>query len=746
MLDQPDLESLEGLRVAATDHSLPRDPTAVDQWTDELAATLDWFAGTDEETRRSREFQRRLWEENRVAALGQGAISVEAAIDNEEFRRWFAHRSLDVCPADTPGRMAFLTAWYHDLRSRLTDGFVKRTPHLKVFRVLAVIYPEAMTTVASPASLASLAARMGADPSLGRAARHAWVRGRIDEALGSAPPDWRGMAARLILPWLLYEKYVLPAGSDEKELVPLPADRRFKGLSATRGQFPGMLAALEFIGDGVSRQELLDFLAKASPDAKTSSLGIAINALRSEFGVVRKDGGRLVLTERGRHLLESENPDVLADWLLMRVLGPDWLIARLRDDGPLQLPAVTKALQELNPGWTTSAMPGSIRSWLVALGVLQVDGKTFSLSPRGWEWAKRITWVPDAISRKEPVLDEISDSVSEIPQPETVATPGLPAIVSGVQAKGHFPSGLVARLHSGLWAHPRRHFAVLSGLSGAGKTLLARAYASAITGADEGGGRRLTVPVQPGWHDPGALLGFVNPLRGESYVRTPFLEFLVKAAQDPTRPYVAVLDEMNLSHPEQYMAPLLSAMETGEPIALHTEGDTFDGVPGLLPYPSNLALIGTINMDETTHGLSDKVLDRAFVAEFWDVDLEGYPRWGKTGIERAHEQAARALVGDLMTALTPARLHFGWRVVDDVFAFLTHASAHPQVLPFEQALDDVVYAKVLPKLRGEDTPRLRTALEACIVALKSHGLARSEAKTRELREELIASGSMRFWR
>jgi MoxR-like ATPase len=716
----------------------------VEEWVAALAATLEWAAGADEKTRQSRDFQWHLWEENRVASVGQGSISVEGALDDAEFRQWFARRSFDVCPTDTSGRMDFLTEWYHDLRARLTKNFVKRTPHLKVFRVLAVLYPDAMTVVASPAALASLAAVMGADASLGRAARHAWVRGRLDEALGSAPSDWRARAVRLILPWLLYEKYAARVVSDdEPALVPLPAERRFKGLSGTRGQFPAMLSTLEFIGEGVTRQELLDFLAKSSPDAKTSSLSITINGLRSEFGVARKDGNRLVLTDRGRQLLDSENPDVLADWLLMRVLGPDWLIARLRDEGPLPLAEVTKVLQELNPGWTTSVMPGSIRSWLVGLGVLGVDGKSISLTPRGQEWAARITWKPEALAR---VPVDIPDDGSVQPPVRPVLLPDTSAIVSAVRGSGQFAASLVARLHSGLWAHPRRHFAVLSGLSGAGKTLLARAYASAITSGDEGVTRRITVPVQPGWHDSGALLGFVNPLRGESYVRTPFLEFLINAAQHPDQPYVAVLDEMNLSHPEQYMAPLLSAMETGEPIALHTEGDTFDGVPGLLPYPSNLVLIGTINMDETTHGLSDKVLDRAFVVEFWDVDLESYPRWGTTGIESAHEQATRALVFDLMAALTPARLHFGWRVVDDVFAFLTHASSHAQLLPFEEALDDVVYAKVLPKLRGEDTPRLRTALDACIVALKTHGLVRSEAKARELREELLASGSMRFWR
>jgi len=173
---------------------------------------------------------------------------------------------------------------------------------------------------------------------------------------------------------------------------------------------------------------------------------------------------------------------------------------------------------------------------------------------------------------------------------------------------------------------------------------------------------------------------------------------------------------------------------------LHTEDEFFDGVPAQIAYPSNLVIIGTVNTDETTHGLSDKVLDRAFVIEFRDVDLDAYPHWA------AHDDRVRALLGDLMTALSPARLHFGWRVVDEVVAFLREAGAAGQVLSFEEAIDAVVDAKVLPKLRGEDTPRLRAALTGCASALKAHGLSRSEAKVVDLHAELLATGSTRFWR
>jgi hypothetical protein len=99
-----------------------------------------------------------------------------------------------------------------------------------------------------------------------------------------------------------------------------------------------------------------------------------------------------------------------------------------------------------------------------------------------------------------------------------------------------------------------------------------------------------------------------------------------------------------------------------------------------------------------------------------------------------------------MEALSPARLHFGWRVVDDVLNFLERAAAAGGALPFEVALDSVIYAKVLPKLRGDDCPRFREALAGCEDKLKSFGLEQSQRKIVELRRDVESTGSARFWR
>lgn len=734
----------EGLRAACESIGRPENwGGGRPDWIRLLAETIRWVRSTDEAGRSTREFQQRLWEHNHVAAIGQGNIPIGRALDDEAFRRWLAARSIEPLPSSAEERLRFLTSLYQDLKEKLKPFLNKEMPHLKIFRVIAALYPEAMTSVASAGALDKLTRAMGSGRRLDPVERHVWTRERLDRVLGAPSTEPTALAERISLAWMLYARFVQPPTEPPpgEKLVPLPAARRRRGLTAIRGLFSGVLSTLEFVRDGVTRAELLDFLRASSPEAKANSLGVAINVLQSELAVIKRDGNRYVLTERGEDVLESQDPSYLADWLLTRILGVDAALVALRDRGPLRPTELTDAIRLMNPGWTTNFAPQAIVSWLRSMDVIETTPQyKHALTDLGRQWASRVDWKP------EPLPPEVTPPpLPPPPGPDAeVALPPLPSIIAGVQREGHFPAPLIARLHAGLWSHPRRHFAILTGLSGSGKTLLARSYGRAIAGGLDR--EPFTLPVQPGWYDPGALLGFTNPLRGDSYVRTGFLEFLIAAAADPGRPYVAVLDEMNLSHPEQYMAPLLSAMETGDPIQLHTEGDFFDGVPALLPYPRNLVLIGTVNMDETTHGISDKVLDRAFVLEFWHVDLDAYPRWGKRSIDPAVETRARELLTALMQALSPARLHFGWRVVDDVLDFLDRAAAAGEALSADGALDAVIYAKVLPKLRGEDAPRFRDALAKCEVALASFGLEESRLKVAELKADLEATGTARFLR
>ncbi len=311
---------------------------------------------------------------------------------------------------------------------------------------------------------------------------------------------------------------------------------------------------------------------------------------------------------------------------------------------------------------------------------------------------------------------------------------------------GHFPPDLCRLLHLGLWANSKRHFAILTGISGSGKTLLAQKYAEALTGTEKPP-RVCVVPVQPGWTDPSFLLGYPNPLKGDSYERTRFLDLLLSAKDKPSLPHVAILDEMNLSHPEQYLAPVLSAMETDNAVVEpHGRRDDFDGVPCSIPYPSNLILIGTVNMDETTMGLSDKVLDRAFTLEFWDIDVDAWPGWNSHGLSEDRAGQVKVILKELMTALKPARLHFGYRVIDEVLAFLKQREQQAPDWDFTKALDGVIYAKVLPKLRGDDSPRIQTAFDECKKVLDARNLEECTKKVEELKADLESTGSARFWR
>ncbi|MXW49964.1 MAG: restriction endonuclease [Gammaproteobacteria bacterium] len=756
MIDLSNIDELKQACSGALENALT-DSEYV-QWGKNLREFLADVRTADLKTRASKEFQQRIWDNNPVSSPGQGFISVDVAIADPEFRNWLAERSMEDLPDAPERRKAALDSLYGELEEKVCQ-YTSRTPRLKIYRVLAGLFPLDFTTVANieltkRVHAAMFGERGGAGPSC-----HANILRQLDEVRGPAPAEDEidAIVDRMRLPWLLYQHCVAPSNEErtvspsvlpgEERLEPLPAARRRKGLTGVSGGRQALLSILEFCRDGVTREALVSHMKTVNPRLKESSIGTQINVIASELNCLRVDGSRIVLTDRGHAFLESDDPEVLMDWLVTRVLGVDHAFVILRDETRCSPQEFVQRIQKVNPGWTSTWGPQLIIKELRAFDMLELDDSNlFVLSDVGNEWAQRIHWQPEALEPRGNRSDELI-AVPVEPEPVAVNLPAFSHMHDEILKRGHFPERVIRRLHAGLWANERRHFAVLTGLSGSGKTLLARAYGEAVAGENGGNGRQLcTVPVQPGWYDPSALLGYVNPLQGDSYVRTPILEFLIGATDAPDRPFTVVLDEMNLSRPEQYLAPILSAMETGEALTLHSEGDMFDGVPAQIRYPSNLAIIGTVNMDETTHGISDKVLDRAFTIEFWDVDLEAYPRWGKRGLSGEQENEVCLLLADLMVSLRPARLHFGWRVVDDVLDYTHNVMADEGAPSLPTVLDDVVYAKVLPKLRGEDSTRFREALGKAAEVLKRHGLGISARKVEELSDDLESTGSARFWR
>lgn len=173
-----------------------------------------------------------------------------------------------------------------------------------------------------------------------------------------------------------------------------------------------------------------------------------------------------------------------------------------------------------------------------------------------------------------------------------------------------FVAGLAAsRLH------------LLQGISGIGKTRLPQAFARAIGASCD------TVAVAAEWRSPQDLMGYYNPFERKFY-ETDFTQALYKAQlplfQD--KPFFVVLDEMNLSHPEQYFSDLLSALESkagssAEPARLRLMTAKVEPAPSLLhdgrslELPDNVWFVGTANNDETTVRFAPKTYDRAHVLE-----------------------------------------------------------------------------------------------------------------------------------
>jgi hypothetical protein len=286
---------------------------------------------------------------------------------------------------------------------------------------------------------------------------------------------------------------------------------------------------------------------------------------------------------------------------------------------------------------------------------------------------------------------------------------------------------------------------ILSGLSGSGKTQLAIRYARAVHGISDPGIQDpflIVCAVRPEWTDPTGLTGYYDVLSNR-YMVPPFLEAVLLATAHRASPVFVVLDEMNLARVEYYFSDVLSAIETGEALHLHSnsvplEGSTGTSIRAELPLPNNLYLTGTVNVDETTNPVSDKVLDRAVVIDMSEVDLPGF----LTGLEARDPSLAaarKACEGHLVAThglMTDSGLGFGYRVAEEVVRYHAFAAQNLGAVP-EATTDDLMVQKVLVKLRGGEKQRhLLTGLAAAL-----SGLPRSQDFIARLIADLDEFGS-----
>ena len=205
---------------------------------------------------------------------------------------------------------------------------------------------------------------------------------------------------------------------------------------------------------------------------------------------------------------------------------------------------------------------------------------------------------------------------------------------------------------------------VFQGISGTGKTSLAKAFAKAM------GGFCQDIAVQAGWRDRDDLLGHFNAFERRFYEKD-CLQALYKAQtphwEDTCN--VILLDEMNLSRPEQYFAEFLSALEKNNPDErlISLSETALPGAPKMLRdgrqiwVPDNVWFIGTANHDETTNELADKTYDRSHVMTLPKQDhrfdiLDYEPAsYSFRSLQKAFDSACKQhapAVRDMLTHLT----------------------------------------------------------------------------------------------
>lgn len=721
-------------------------PAQLDKWTawkSNHLALVNEVKSADAKELSSPELQLKLWEDEAISGTGMCSIPMGDFAENPASVQEIVTFALTDLPADKSQRLLFLEKCYQSIYDRV-DAAKSRMPKLKILRLMAALFPDDMTCLVSVGRLKTTLKGLEIPiPSKSSPVKlNRLLLDRIEEAIGPPSGSMEDAVYRSLFAWHLYEQ-VSGSGDKEEGLDFLPNETRLKGLTAMSGYVDTAISVVEFAQDGVAPDELIDFYQQQSPGLKLTSVKMQLSLIRHSLGLLKLDNGVLTPTELGEELLDARDPGVLVERLLTRVLGFDLILYDLSKNETMMKSEIYANLREHYPNWTTDRAPSSMLAWSKALGLIEIDdNQQVRLTTTGQEWAE---WIPE---RPTPVHPEVIGPGGKF------VPPTLDAIVNSIQSTGFvFDDRLIAQFHTALHMHDAKHFVILSGLSGTGKTQLAKLYADAYhqISAGEINEYFLLVPVQPDWMDATGLIGYVNPLQQEmTYETTSFLQFLHQALKRPDRPHFVCLDEMNLARVEYYFAPFLSAMEMRSPIVIHQQDEPIDTVEKELDWPSNLFIVGTVNMDETTHAFSDKVLDRAFTLEFWDVQLDKY----LDSFAKRHPEVDQALAGQsfqvirkLHDILRLVDLHFGYRVIDEALLFIAKATSDAgNFLGPNDALDCAVQMKILPKLRGEDTPVMRACFVSLIECLTELHLTGSTAKCVAMNETLKATGATRYWR
>ena len=306
----------------------------------------------------------------------------------------------------------------------------------------------------------------------------------------------------------------------------------------------------------------------------------------------------------------------------------------------------------------------------------------------------------------------------------------------------HFNPRILKAFHTALKTAEWSPLTVLAGVSGTGKSELPRLY------SHFGGIYFEPLSVQPNWDSQESMLGFFNSIDNK-FDAQPVLRLLAQSQKPWSNDYpglqdavcLVLLDEMNLAHPELYFAEFLSKLE----LRRGRKGSDVPFIPvkigaGMKPYElslgRNVLWTGTMNQDETTKSLSDKVLDRSIIINF-PRPTELKRRLKLTPLDERNRGPAlhkaswqswlvqgsifpeevvkpfKAFIENMNAALAISGRALGhriWQSIEyymanypDVRAALAEKDEPSTHKAMHIAFEDQLVQKVMPKLRGIDT-------------------------------------------
>ena len=314
-------------------------------------------------------------------------------------------------------------------------------------------------------------------------------------------------------------------------------------------------------------------------------------------------------------------------------------------------------------------------------------------------------------------------------------------------------------------------FVILSGNSGTGKTRIATRFAKYLEKkTDAGVKNHLLIPVGADWTDNTKILGYYNPLADNGagkYEKTDVFKFIELAGANPEIPFFLILDEMNLSHVERYFSDFLSKMELVD--YKNQDKKTYFDIPGygLLEFPKNLFITGTVNIDETTYMFSPKVLDRANVIEFKpgkDTILDtllsdnsnnetepSEPNAAESFMKLANEVRSGEIpentvgllneIHDILdsfyTELEKIGFEFAYRTIKEIrlYTIATCMTAEGEIPTATQITDIQILQKVLPKIHG-NRKQIGDLLENLEKLAVDNNLENSLKKIQQMKDRL----------